>query len=123
MEKDFIELYEELVYNELGICGCGSPEITVEMIVEYLKHKIEYSKKYKIGKDFEFYKKIYDEDSKWEENFIKENKGALFLFMLYMLNNKGFMEHGSNVYSSWVEEKGEKLIEYYEKVKQYDFEL
>lgn len=124
MDYDFIEKYEDLVYGELGICGCGYPEETIEMIVEYLKHDIEYTKKIKsTNYNYDAFLPIYEEKEKWQENFIEKNKEILFVFMLYMLNNKGFMEHGTSIYSSWVEEKGKKLIEYYERAKQENYEL
>lgn len=112
-EQTIYEEYEKLVFSDLGICGCGTPEETIEMIVEYLKHNIEYKNKYKIEKDFD---KVYKEDKEWEERFIEENKELLFLFMLYILDDKEFMEHGTSVYSSWVIKKGEKLISLFEKM-------
>lgn len=124
MDNDkFKEKYDDLIFSELGLCGCECPQETLEMIVEYLRHNIEYAKKYTADKNFESFYKIANEDHEWEKNFIEENKGKLFMFMLYMLNDKGFMEHGTSVTSSWVEDKGKKLIEYYERAKQENYEL
>ena len=106
---------EDLIYGELGICGCGCPDEVVEMIVEFLKRKIEYREKIMNSRESHF--KIYDEEDKWLNEFKEENKGLLYTFFLYMLNNKGFMEHGTSIYSSWVDEKGKKLIECFEREK------
>lgn len=84
--------------DELNICGCGNPKMVYRLIHVVMKDILK-SSSVKVG-DYVGY---YD-------------------YMIYQLNEQGFLEHGSSIYGSWVTEKGEKLIEALDEMAKYDYE-
>lgn len=83
--------------DELGICGCGNPKMVYRLIHVVMKEIHESSVR------VDDYVGHYD-------------------YMIYQLNEQGFLEHGSSIYGSWVTEKGEKLIEALDEMAKYDYE-
>lgn len=96
---------KDMMFNEIGLCGCGYYNDTVRIIYEYLKAKEELycHFDYRRWKDF-------------LEKFIEENKEFLYEFMCYVLDDKGFTEHGPSVGSAWITEKGKTLLRMIEEV-------
>lgn len=87
---------------DLGICGCGSPEEAYEAI-----HKILLSLQAK----------------KWDE-WINVIDGNIFaLITVYMLDSKGYLEHGTSIRHPWLTSKGEKLIEALDILKEYSYDF
>ena len=73
---------EELIHCQLfGFCGCGDPEFELQNFLKTLKT-------------------------------IKEGECAPFELQiyLYILDKEGFTEHGTSVFGSWLNEKGEALF-------------
>lgn len=70
--------------HELGICGCGRPEEAYKAVHEMLKRSETY-------------------------NAIEPDEPHV-LFMAYTLDNLGFLEHGSSIYSAWLTDKGKDLL-------------
>lgn len=64
--------------DELGICGCGNPKMVYRLIHVVMKEILESSVKVT---DYVGY---YD-------------------YMIYQLNEQGFLEHGSSIYGSWID--------------------
>lgn len=83
--------------DELNICGCGNPKMVYRLIHVVMKDILKSSVK------VDDYVGYYD-------------------YMIYQLNEQGFLEHGSSIYGSWVTEKGEKLIEALDEMAKYDYE-
>lgn len=84
------------VVDELGICGCGRPNETYELIHHIMK---EISK-----------------------NYVRTDQTAYYDFIIYQLNRMEFLEHGTSIYGSWVTKKGRKLIEALNEMEKYDYE-
>lgn len=72
--------------HEVGICGCGCPEETYQAVHEMLKR----------AKD---------------RGSIIEPDNPYVLFMAYTLDHLEFLEHGSSIYSAWLTDKGNELLE------------
>lgn len=106
-----IEFIEEAIesfesgYDGLRFCGCGSPEDASLFMYKVLSAQSK--------EDYEEKKIAYNEilNISLEDNCVVN---GIFQFALYILNERGFLEHGTSVYSSWLTEKGEcylKLLE------------
>ena len=88
--------------DELGICGCGNPELVYAAIYNMLKDRQARG---------DFLVKI------------DENIHPYALYMAYMLDHQGFTEHGSSVYGAWLTSKGVELLEALEQFKmRYEFD-
>ena len=68
--------------DSLGICGCGTPEPVYEMVRCVLEE-------------------IFEEGV----NIDRANEDPQYLYVIYMLNHQGFLEHGSSVFGSFPTEK------------------
>lgn len=98
-------LMDYYMYEKLNLCGCGSPDDTYEVIRRYLH----------IRKDW------YSKDISYEE-VIERYKTDLFIdtdndihygilqFLMYVLDENGFTEHGSSVGGCWLTKNGERLL-------------
>lgn len=83
--------------DELNICSCGNPKMVYRLIHVVLKEILE--SRVKVN-DYIGY---YD-------------------YMIYQLNEQGFLEHEYGIYDSWVTENGKKLIEALDEMAKYDYE-
>lgn len=101
-EKEFVDLT-----CKLGICGCGNPEDSYKAVHELL---LLVRKTRKTTSE-----PIYD---KWLA--LMENPYALTV--LYMLSDRGFLEHGTSVYSSWITSEGNKLIDALDLMAEYGYD-
>lgn len=110
-EKVICDIKEEF-RNLLGICGCGNPELVLEGIYNLLIPIRDRSESTNNGLSEEETNKA---DEKYEEligigNDRKVN--WLYLAILYLLDDKGFTDHGTGIYGCWIT----KLGEYYLKI-------
>jgi hypothetical protein len=121
-ESDEDMLTEECVkfflYEQLDICGCGSPWDTAKVIRDFLTILNKYeiiNRENKDSKNFD-HRKLYDE--KWLEInslcgiHITENDNyyGLIQFLMYVLDTKGFLEHGSGIGGAWMTDEGRMLL-------------
>ena len=90
--NEFVKLIDEL-----GICGCGCPEKVFRLIHVVMKEIRE-------------------------SRVRTDDEVGYYDYMIYKLNEQGFLEHGSSIYSSWVAEKGKKLIEALDEMAKYNYE-
>lgn len=92
------------IYEKLGICGCGSPEDTLLVIRDLLDIIYEYSQ-------LEFSENNYEE--KWHKlnslsgTLLNTNKwNGILQFILYILDDRGFLEHGGSIGGAWLSAEG-----------------
>lgn len=83
--------------DELNICGCGCPENVYRLIHVVMKEICE-------------------------SRVRTDDEIGFYDYMIYQLNEQGFLEHGSSIYGSWVTKKGEKLVEVLDEMAKYDYE-
>ena len=105
-EKSLIEpLMSYWMYEDLGLCDCGRPEYTYEAIRKFLhirqdwrENKLEYTEVLN----------RYKRDLHVDDN--DNNQFGLLQFMMYILDEHEFVEHGSGITGCWLTEKGERLL-------------
>lgn len=88
-------------HDILGLCGCGNPEDTWEMI--------------RIVLDIQANSESYVERELRIKTELNLNPGSdihngIWQFILYILNDKGFLEHGSSIYSAWLTDLGRPYL-------------
>ena len=110
-EKVISDIKDEFTYL-LGICGCGSPELVLEGIYNLLiliRDRYDTTNnglsKEETDKAYEKYKELIGLGNGREVNWT-------YLAILYLLDDKGFTEHGTGIYGCWID----KLGEYYLKI-------
>lgn len=83
--------------DELGICGCGDPNMVYRLIHKIMKNILENGVR------------IDDEEGYYD-------------FVIHQLNRMEFLCHGSSIYGSFVTKKGEALVQALEEMSKYDYE-
>lgn len=76
---------------EIPNCGCGDPLLVLDTIKKFLTD-MEDPNMWVLSRSY-----------RKDVNTVEE---GMMLFMLYWLDSKGFTEHGSTVYCSWMTPKG-----------------
>lgn len=108
-------LYEEclnfFLYEKLGICGCGSPWVTANVIKDLLN--ILY--KYETARNRDWQEAYDDKMSSIKSlcGVVIENNNnydGLVQFMMYMLDDKGFLEHGTGIGGAWLTNEGKMFL-------------
>lgn len=91
--------------NQLGICGCGCPEIVLEGFYDILS-KIKEMTDSIITVDhlINKYNKIYDELRRWAL------EDWTHLQVLYDLDNVGYTDHGSSIFGAWITDEGRDFL-------------
>ena len=85
---------------EIGICGCGTPEVCYKWLKEYLTDL-----------NTKNWGKYDYESPDWK--YIQIING--------LLENLDIVEHGTTCRCSWLTEKGKKVLEALEYMEKYDF--
>jgi hypothetical protein len=88
----------------LGFCGCGMPEKNLRYMRDCLRHIATL----RIVNE----KEKTDWESAWKEWMEAGNKlmGNAEYFTRYVLDHRGFTEHGVGITSAWLTEQGEQLL-------------
>lgn len=93
------------MYEDLGLCGCGCPEYTYEVIRKFLHIRQDWQRDKITYRDaYNRYKNDLHVDDEDEDQF------GLLRFMMYILDEYWFIEHGSSITGCWLTEKGEMLL-------------
>lgn len=104
------KVYE--VLNKLNCCGCGSPQLTLNVIKEILN----------IRSSCEDYnlrlKKIAELFGVTEMN---DNLYGLYQYLLYQLDEIEILEHGSSVCGAWLTDYGKELLKQLNEFKEEDY--
>lgn len=87
--------------DSLHICGCGNPELAYKSIHEMLIRVNQFR-------------------SPIPKEEINSPNGCM-LFMAYMLDDMGYLEHGSSIYGAWLTSKGKELLEYLTNFEKYNY--
>ncbi len=90
------------LYNELGICGCGCPGEAYERVYEMLVRAHNREKLVTVPDD--------------------HPACGFQYFMAYILDDRGFIEHGFNIDNAWIAQKGKAAIEFIELIRPHDYE-
>lgn len=99
------ELMNFFSYEIIGICGCGVPEDTYEVIRKILH----------IRKDWEDNKIEYDAVQKRYKDDLEVNTEndihyGILQFVLYMLDARHILEHGGSIGGCWLTDLGKMYL-------------
>lgn len=99
-------LLDFYIHDQMGLCNCGNPEDTYEVIRRYLHVREEWRKESLFTYD--------DVVKSYEANLHIDCKDTihygLLQFLMYILDNNNFTEHGSGIGGCWLTEDGERLL-------------
>ena len=105
------EIFDEMYYEDLGMCGCGTPEELKNFIYDLLKNHID-------GKEnIITYRGMID---KRKDIISKVDTDVIFEFVFHVLEETGFVEHGFSVYGSWLTGEGKTFFKLLEEFKDKD---
>jgi len=121
--KDYTNEYEGILIDELdsfftydiiGICGCGDPDLCkkdirdiLNIIYEYDNSEDDFSKKYEVKQN-----RLLD-----RFGCMSVYDNSLLLFMVYILDNVGLLEHGSGIGGAWITNLGNMCRVVYNNLK------
>ena len=91
------EKFEDIYYNKIGMCGCGSPIEVKQFLFELLENHKQYIDD----------KISFEVMSEKRKTIIKNvNADLIFEFIFHMLGNAEILKHGGSIYGSWFTEEG-----------------
>ena len=93
---------------DLGICGCGNPEDAYKAVHEIML----LIREIKEAPSKDLYSKYSD---------LTDNPYALTV--LYMLDDREFLEHGTSIHGCWLTTKGTQLLEALDILKVYEYDF
>ena len=95
-EPDLTAVLKWYYFEKLGWCGCGCPEVVMRVIADYLEARsLPFPESDKVMKTF------FAPDG--DEN-------ALVMCLAYTLDEKGFTDHGSSIFSCWLTKDGKYFL-------------
>lgn len=86
---------EDLYLDDLGMCGCGTPRDVQKLLKDLLNNSIQTENRVE----------------KAREIIKNTDPDTIFEFIFHILEDKGFIEHGTSVYSSWLSDKGKTFLD------------
>jgi hypothetical protein len=102
IENIIKECMDEFIYEDLNLCGCGNPEETWEVIKLILSAQNQKGWENKKNKLNNICNINIDENNNYD---------GLIQFVLYILDNHEFLEHGGCISSAWLTTKGKLFLE------------
>ena len=95
--ESFIE-----VTSDLCICGCGIPEESYVAIHELL---------------------LSLQIKNWDEWIGAIDNDIYALIVVYLLDGRGYLEHGTSIRHPWLTTKGKQLLEALDILKVYEYDF
>ena len=87
---------------EIPICGCGTPEVCYEWLIEYLTDLEEHN---------------------WDKYDYDSPEWKYVQIINRFLEQLDLVEHGTTCRCSWLTEKGRKVLETLKFMKKYEFDF
>jgi hypothetical protein len=101
-DEELLEECDKFFYHEvLRMCGCGTPENTRKIIKIIMNAQNQ--------KDYCVRNKMINEILGIDRNQ-NDMYNGLIQFILYTLDDKGLIEHGSSINGSWLTELGKMYL-------------
>ena len=88
--------------NDLGICGCGLPSEAYERVYDMLVRARNRESLIVVSDD--------------------HRDCGFQYFMAYVLDDRGFIDHGFSIENAWITPKGKAAIEFIELIRSHDYE-
>ncbi len=99
------ELMDFFSYDIMDMCGCGCPECTYELIRKVLAIRAD---KHNDKITYEETIRRYKDDLDLDDS--NDNQSGALQFILYMLDSKEIVEHGSSIGGCWLTKLGEMYL-------------
>lgn len=105
---DYVEqCLNEFLYEDLGTCGCGTPDDTIKVLqIVLTSHSVDHNR----IDWWEAKSKMLNDICGIDRNK-NSNYNGLIQFVQYILDDHKFMEHGSSIGGAWLTEKGKIFLE------------
>lgn len=105
-EESLIDpLMDFFSFEWMDMCGCGCPDYTYELIRKILTIRLEWqNKEMSFAEVKERYKRDLDLD------YYNKNQYGALQFILYILDARQIVEHGSGIGGCWLTELGEMYL-------------
>lgn len=106
VDGEVVELLQCFAYEILDLCGCGRPEDTWEVIRRVLHARLI---AFSDHMSYDDICAVYNDSLGLD---FKNNKidSGIVCFILYILDSKGFTQHGSSIYGCWLTELGKMYL-------------
>ena len=98
-------LMDFFTYEIVGMCGCGCPEDTYEVIRRVLNIRNDWQKD---NIEYEAVEERYKTDLELDTN--NDIDYGLLQFILYVLDDKEILEHGSSIGGCWLTNLGKMYL-------------
>lgn len=92
------------VGDAIGLCGCGSPSLAIELVAKLLAYYRDLALKANAG-----------ENVAYLESLLGPQDGGVFWFVLYQLDTLELTEHGSGIRFGWLTPRGKAVLAFIEK--------
>ena len=99
------ELMDFFSYEIMDMCGCGCPELTYELIRRVLNIRAD---KHNDKITYEETTRRYKDDLDLDDS--NDNQSGALQFILYMLDSKEIVEHGSSIGGCWLTKLGDMYL-------------
>jgi hypothetical protein len=97
------ELASFFAYDLLGLCGCGNPEDAWDVIRRVLRIRSLCRER-----EYDEIKQMYKDELRLDID--NDVDWGILQFILYILDDKGLVEHGSSIGGCWLTELGEMYL-------------
>ena len=104
-ESLIVPLLDFYKHEELGLCGCGDPESTYEIIRRYLNIRNEF-----ITSQISYQDVVDRYKNDLLVDYNNDIQYGLLQFMMYILDDKEFTTHGGGIGGCWLTKKGQRLL-------------
>lgn len=106
-----IEEFKDWAIEELGLCGCGEPWLVIQKVYDLLIVMEQWRNKPGA------FVSLTTRRRKLEKILAMKEQPALAFSFLYMLNDNDMIEHGGNILTAWISDKGIEFLRRYEQRK------
>lgn len=93
------------MHEKIMLCECGSPEDTYEVIRRYLHIRKAH---FRDNLSYDLVKESYNVNLHMD--YSDSIQYGMLLFLMYVLDDYGFTEHGGGIGGCWLTEDGERLL-------------
>lgn len=100
-KEDRKEKFEDIYFNNLGMCGCGTPNEVQQFFYDLLEN-------HRMYKDNEITMEVMRQKRNTLIRMV--NPDVIFEIIFHIFENADLLEHGSSVYGSWFTEEGESFL-------------
>lgn len=129
MESKKLQTYakkiQKMYFDDLRLCGCGSPEhriIFIKLLLNLINDRFEKEMTYD-----EYYKKLIElfgfKENKESKRYLNNIQDGIIECILDQFNEAGLLVHGGTIGGSWLSDYGEEMLEILNDINEEDINL